>query len=187
VVVIVAAASVVGCAGGTTHKNEAAVPVPVEIVPKDLAASGLTLHINADKDTTDAFATAGPNALVGDGKVWELRAADRLVGALEIATLKTRVDPAKEKDRKAILGQVLPGNTERIEVVGQPVWTAKGDSKTKAVFVFFGAHMLGILQLKGKGIEINTVSTDLISRVTSQPLWDALPPEAFDDKPPADK
>jgi hypothetical protein len=176
-----------GCAGGTTHKVEAGAPVPVEIVPKDLPASGLTLHINNDKDTTDAFETAGPNALVGDGKVWEIRIGERLVGALEIATVKSRVNPAREKDRKAILGQILPGTTERIDILGQPVWTAKGDTKTKAVYVFFGAHMLGVLQLKGKGIEINTVSSDLISRVTSQPLWEALPPEVFEDKPPTDK
>ncbi len=176
-------AALAGCAGGASKKAEAARPVPVEIVPTDLTELGLTLQPNTDKETADAFSTAGPLSLVGEGKVWEVRAADRLVGALELATLKVRVNPGKVEDRNAILGQILPGANERIEVQGQPVWTAKGGGSNRAVFVFFGAHILGVLQLKGKGLDIEKISSGLIGRVSSQPLWDALPPESFDEAP----
>lgn len=182
VLVLAVLVPLAACGGGSGKKVEAALPVPVEIVPTTLTDFGLTLQPNTDQETADAFTTAGPNALVGDGKVWELRAADRLVGALQLSTLKSRVNPAREADRKAVLGQILPGTNERIDIAGQPVWTAKG-SQTKAMYVFFGAHSLGILQLKGKGLEVDRISADLIARIASQPLWDALPPEVFEDKP----
>jgi hypothetical protein len=184
--VALALAAGAACAPGAPGRDASTIPVPIEIVPAELPASELTLHLNVDQDTTDAFTTAGPNSLVGEGKVWEIRSGARLVGAVEIATLKRRVNPAIEKDRKSILGQILPGATERIDLAGQPVWTAKADSSVKAIYVFFGAHILGIVQLKGKGIETGAVSSDLINRITAQPSWGALPPEAFIDSPPKD-
>jgi hypothetical protein len=175
-----------GCAPGLDDRAEAPLPVPLEIVPAALPTGALTLHLNDDPDTNDAFKTAGPTSLVGEGKVWEIRDGARLVGAVELATLKRRVNPGVEKDRRAILGQILPGATERIDLAGQPVWTAKADGAAKAIYVFFGAHILGIVQLKGKGIQPSAISADLINRITAQPAWGALPPEAFVDSPPKD-
>lgn len=161
--------------------DEGVRPVPVEVVPLALTDHGLTIQRNADKETSDAFTNAGPYVLVSDGAVFELHRGAQLVGALQVSTLKRRVDPSDADDRNAVLSQIIPGAREQIDVDGLPVWAAPRNEGGRAVYIWFGAHAFGVLQLKGDGLDEEAIATELIGRIATQPAWEPLPPESYEE------
>jgi hypothetical protein len=168
------------CSARPLPLDRSTTPVPQEIVPAKLAAENLTLQVNDEPENVAVFKNAGPRSLIGDGRIWELRSGERLVGTLQLSSLRSRVNPARPQDRRALL-RILPGATEKIDIAGQPVWAEEGGGK--AIFVFFGARSLGVLQLKSSGVSLSAVPDELIGAIVREPLWDALPPEAFEELP----
>jgi len=175
-----AALLVAGCAGGTAKPKVApVVPVPTGIVPGSLPAEKLTLQLDTATEVKQAIASVGPQLLVSDARLWELHFGQRLVGALQLATLKPRVNPAHAADRASIVGQILGAEFHKIQVNGLPVWTVRDDGSQRAVYVWFGAHEFGVLQLKGASISPGQVADDLIARIAGEPAWQALPPQVY--------
>lgn len=125
--------------------------VDATIVPEGIANGELKFYeyASAKKD----FARAGDKSLVADGKLWELRRSDRLIGTLQISTLKNKVDLSDEKDRNAIVNQVMPGVSTKVTIDEIEVWTAVTPDKTS--FLWFGDRMFELLQIKvSEGTEI---------------------------------
>jgi len=154
-------------------------PVPAFLVPAALPSEGLTIQPNTTLEVRQAIASVGPQLLVSDARLWELHLGAQLVGALQLATLKERIDPAHAADRNAIIGQILPGETEEIDINGLPVWTTPDDGSDRSLFIWFGAHIFGVLQLKGDGVDPPRVADDLIGHIAAAPAWQALPPQAY--------
>jgi len=170
VVVVVAGA----CGGSPTPL--VAPPIPTAAVPARVdAAGGLVMQPNASKDVQHAFRSVGPTSLVKEGRVWEVRQGERLVGLLELASIGRRADTRKEADRQAMRRQILVGEPAELDFSGVPVYeTTDGALST---FVWFGRQMLGTLTLKG--VDADAVSNDLVTRILQDRHWPNLSPDAF--------
>jgi hypothetical protein len=174
-------AVVAGCSR-STPRAAAPPPLPEAIVPAKLAVEqGIVLQPNTTQDTASAFASPGRKSLVVEARMWELRKADRLVGALEVATLDSRrIDTARDEDRVAIRGQILAGAQSELEVAGIPVWSTKdGD---RVLDVWFGRQVLCVLQVKAKDLDPEEALNELATLMTDHADWPGLPPEAFEEK-----
>src|SRR4051794_37574975 len=90
------------CATNLKTVTEPVRPVPGGIVPASLPAEGLTVLPNTSDEVKQAISSVGPQLLVSDARLWEIHLGARLVGALQVATLKRRVDPVSAKDRNAV-------------------------------------------------------------------------------------
>lgn len=154
-------------------------PVPETSVPPRVDASGgLAVVPNRTSEIGQAFRSVGKTSLVTDGKVWEVRQGDRLVGLLELASLRARADTRKEADRRAIRQQILPGEPAELDFGGVPVYqTSDG---TRSVYLWFGRQVFGALQLKGK-IDPDAVANELIGKILQDQRWPGLPPDDFQD------
>lgn len=154
--------------------------VPDASVPSRLeVAGGLTVLPNTDEEVADAFRVAGKKSLVLEGKVWELRRGDELVGALQLSSLTQRVDTTNDDDRRAVRRQILPGSQSELEVSTVPVWSARDGQR--GVYVWFGRQLLGVLQVKGDDFEPDDAATELITAIFESPTWPELAPEAFEE------
>jgi hypothetical protein len=175
-VLAVALAIVAGACGGAS-KPLVAPPIPESAVPATVdAAGGLVMQPNASKDVLRAFRSVGPTSLVKDGRVWEVRQGERLVGLLELATIGRRVDTRKESDRQAMRRQILVGEPAELDFSGVPVYeTTDGALST---FVWFGRQILGTLTLKG--VDADAVSNDLVTRILQDRRWPNLSPDDFE-------
>ena len=171
--------TVAACGGGT---SVALVPPPVPdaAVPAALTVGGgLSVLPNTDPEVADAFKVVGKQSLVREGKVWELRRGDELVGVLQLSSLIERVDTTKDDDRRAVRRQILAGSQSELEVSTIPVWSAH-DGK-RGTYVWFGKQMLGVLQVKGDDVDPDEAATELITNIFDAPSWPALSPEAFEE------
>lgn len=175
-----AAIAATGCAARDVVPDTSPVtPISTDLVPASLPAHKLTIDLDRTKEVRNALRSAGPQVLVGDARLWNIHRGQRLVGALQLATLKKRVDPRREKDREAIIAQVLGGRARQIQVDGLPVWTIPDDGAGRGIYVWFGARSFGVLQLKGTDIQPGAVADALVHQIASQPAWRALPPQAY--------
>lgn len=184
--VVVAAALfatvVSGCATEAPTPVAVASPLSAAIVPTALPDAKLTLQLDATKDVQQAVASVGRQILTSDVKFWQIHAGERLVGALQLATLKSRVDPSRSADRDNILSQVLVGPSEQIHLHGLPVWTTPtSDASPRALYLWFGEHDFGVLQLQSRDVDATKVAESLITHVVTQPAWHALPPQAYEE------
>lgn len=183
-----AAALCVVVAGGAcaarTPKLDTSPPVPVvtQIVPTAVESQQLTVDLDTTREVRSAVRQVGAQVLVSDARVWNLHRGQRLVGALQLATLKKRVDPRVDADRRDIIGQILGGRAREIEVGGVPVWTIPDDGAHRGIYVWFGAHAFGVLQVKGDDINGGAIADQLIHAIATQPAWQALPPQAYERK-----
>lgn len=142
----------------------------------------LTVDLDTSKEVRSAVKSAGAQILVGDVRLWNIHHGQRLVGALQLATLKSRVDPRRSEDRDEIVSQVLGGHTRQLLIGGLPVWTVPDDGTARQIFVFFGARSLGVLQVKGVDINANELADDLIHKIASRPAWQPLAPQDYERK-----
>ncbi|MEN3272606.1 MAG: hypothetical protein V7636_1367, partial [Actinomycetota bacterium] len=69
------------CGRGDSGIGVRPVSVADDLVPGAIGG-GLKLYESRTKETRNAFANAGDESLVADGRVWEIRKGARLVGAL---------------------------------------------------------------------------------------------------------
>lgn len=175
-----AAALVSGCATQAPDPVAVASPLPATVVPASLPQQRLTLQLDTTKDVQQAVRSVGRQILTSDVKFWQIHAGERLVGALQLSTLKSRVDPSRAADRNTILSQVLVGPSEQIHLHGLPVWTtATSADSPRAVYLWFGEHEFGVLQLQSRDVDATPVAEALITHVVTQSAWQALPPQAY--------
>ena len=171
---LVVAASLLasGCGGskGTTAPpavNAALAPVAV--------LDDLKLYENTDKSTVRAFANAGETSLVADGKIWEIRRADRLVGTLQISTVLPTVDLTDERERDAIVGQIVNGDVVRLRINSVEVYSTV--ISDKATFLWFGLDVLEVMQIKDRALKdrYEEVATQIIDHQATVTAWKPLP------------
>jgi hypothetical protein len=157
--------------------DESASVAPVEVDPKLAPAAldtNLKLFENRDKDTVRAFANAGERTLVADGRIWEIRRADRLVGTLQISTVLPRVHLTDPKTRESLVRQILPGSLSSIRIGDVEVFTSEVNGK--AVYVWFGARLFEVLQLRDRAIEdFEPFATAVIDHQETVSSWEPLP------------
>jgi hypothetical protein len=169
-----------GCSTAAPTAVTVARPLSATIVPAALPDQKLTLQLDTTQDVQQAVRSVGRQILTSDVKFWQIHEGQRLVGALQLATLKSRVDPARAADRNNILSQILVGASEQVHLHGLPVWTTPtSDASPRAVYVWFGEHDFGVLQLQSHDIDAAKVAESLITHVVTQPTWRALPPQAY--------
>jgi hypothetical protein len=155
-------------AGACTQSAAVEAPppkVPVVLVPKTLQHGTLRVRPNTSKTTQDAFKRGGSKVLIGEGRLWEIRDGQRLVGALEIATLRPKVRLASSKVRKTIVSEVMPARVDQLDVGDVTVYSTT--SNDKVVYLWFGKNMFEILQLKGSTLDPEGLLTDVVAFQTA--------------------
>jgi hypothetical protein len=176
---LVALALLVGCG----RNSEPAEPAAVSAA---LAPAGvlddLKLYENTDRSTLRAFANAGETSLVADGKVWEIRRADRLVGTLQISTVLPAVDLTDERERAAIAGQIVNGEVLRLRIRDVEVYSTVVNDK--ATFLWFGLDVLEVMQIKDRALadRYEDVATQIIDHQATVSDWKPLPLSVDDHK-----
>jgi hypothetical protein len=139
-------------------------PPPPPAVPVDLVPASLPPDLGLEEfaDARKAFADAGTSSLVADGKLWQIRRAATLVGTLQISTVRNDVSTAKPRDRRDILAAVMTGASyETVDVGGVAV--ARASRADKTLFVWFGANLFEVLQLKGTKVDPDAVVNALLT------------------------
>ena len=170
------------CASPVPIPTTVARPVPADIVPPSLPAESLTLQPNTTKEVEQAVRSVGPQLLASSVELWEIHSGARLVGALQLSTLKSRVHPSRVGDRNSVIDQILEGPSEELDIDGLPVWTAPGGAASgRAIYIWFGAHAFGVLQMTPQGVDPSQVANDLITKIATQKAWQALPPQDYQE------
>ena len=98
--------------------------------------------------------------MISQGRVFEVRRGDTLVGALQIATLRSKVDVASAKQREKLATLVVSGAIQKIQVSGVEVVAAQ--SADKIVFLWFGDQLFEVLQIKGEGLKPEQMLKDIL-------------------------
>jgi hypothetical protein len=179
-VVVLLGALAAGCGDDPEVQSVAPPPtVPDAVVPGALP-DNIALYENTDEETLEAFAAGGSSSLVADGRLWELRQGARLVGALQVSTVMTRVDLADRGQRTSMLRQVLPGNLNQLVVDRVPVWAAEANDKV--VYVWFATGTFQVLQLKGSTLDSEAILREIVAHQLAAEDWLPLPPEAYEDE-----
>jgi hypothetical protein len=170
--VLAAALAAAGC--GREERVVAPPPkVPIELVPPSLTTGGLA--VSEDGQAKEAFAQLEDDALIADGRLWQIRQGERLVGTLQVSTMKTKVDLTDADQRRSIVNHILPGPKQEIEIRGLAVATSEANDKT--VFVWFGRDLFELLQVKSTTIDPEAVVDELIAFQAESRAWKALPLE----------
>ena len=149
------------CGGGTEAVVTPPPPVPTEIVPSVLDAGKLKILENVDKKTQEAFTGGGKKILIGDGKLWEIRDGQRLIGTLQLSTLKTKVDVTKKDTRDTIVRGLMPGSVNRLDVDDVTVFATS--SNDKITYLWFGKRLFQVVTLKGTALEPEKLLGELIA------------------------
>lgn len=149
-------------AGGACGGKAKTVPppaVPVELAPPTIAPD---LTLSPYDKARKAFARAGSESLVADGRLWEIRKGPTLVGTLQISTVKPdEVSLAKTKQRKSILDTVMTGSSyDTIDVHGVQVSSATAGDKS--LYVWFGTDLFEVLQVKSSKLNPEDVVTGVV-------------------------
>lgn len=138
--------------------------VPVELVPSAILGD---LGLEEFSGARQAFAEAGDSSLVADGRLWEIRRAETLVGTLQIATIRRELSTSRPQDRRDILAAVMTGASyETVDVDGVPV--ARMSRADKTLFVWFGTDLFEVLQLKGTKVDPDAVLGAIIEHQLGQ-------------------
>ena len=172
-IVLAAMLALGGCGG-----DDARVVVPPRVdssLAPATVGTDLKLYESKDRTTVKAFANVGERSLVSDGKLWEIRRADRLIGALQLTTVLPDVDLTDEDTRDTIVNQILPGASNRIRIGDEEVYATTVNDK--AVFVWFGRTMYVVLQLKDRQLDgqYDAIAEDVIAHQAASDAWDPLP------------
>ena len=119
-----------------------------------------------------AFSKLSDRALVADGRLWQIRQADRLVATLQVSTVKTKIDLADADARRSIVAHILQGVRQEIDVKGLTV--TMSDANDKTVFVWFGRDVFQVLQVKSTKLDPEAVVTELVGFQLQSPDWKGL-------------
>jgi hypothetical protein len=165
------AVALAACGGGSAEIGPRPSSVASELAPAAVS-EGLKLYESTGDEVVDAFANAGEESLVADGRLWEIRKGARLVGALQIATVKTKVDLADARRRDSIVAEVLIGTSDRIRVGDVEVYASAANDKV--VYLWFGESLFEVLQLKGDELDHERVLADVIEHQDGLEAWRPL-------------
>ena len=168
---LLAVAAVTGCGHSAPAPPD---PVPLSLAPTSVLAGSLHLYRNTAPDTLAAFRQDAKDALIADGKLWEIRRADRLIGTLEIATVKPNVNLERPSVRKNMTTPILVGQTSDIRLSGQEVSVVSSDDGVSTV-VWFGKGLFEVLQVKDTVVTGPQLAQAIIDYEQTRPEWSPLP------------
>jgi hypothetical protein len=154
--------------------------VPEGMVPPQVQHDEYAFFESELPQVKSAFANAGANSLVADGRLYEMRKADRLVGVLQMSTVVPELDLANDKHRDQVIGQIMPTVRDRITIGDVVVFSSQANNKT--VFLWFEKDMFNLLTIKPGSedqLDAEGVLTEVLDHQTSLPGWDPL---YFDDE-----
>jgi hypothetical protein len=172
VLLLMSVAAAAAC-GDETSSSVAPSSVDPALAPTTLM-DNLKLYENRDEETITAFANAGERTLVADGRIWEIRRADRLIGTLQISTVLPDVDLSDPDVRDTLVRQILSGSMSSIRIGDVEVYTST--TNDKAVYVWFGALMFEVLQLRDRGVtDFEPFATEIIGHQATLESWVPLP------------
>lgn len=168
---LLAAAGLAGCGQA---RPAAPQPVPVSLAPTALLKDSLHLYRNTAPDTLAAFHQDRKDALISDGQLWEIRRVDRLIGTLEIATVKPDVNLSKSSVRDSFTTPILVGARSDIRLDGQEVETVQSEDGVSTV-VWFGKGLFEVLQVKDTIVTGAQLAQAVIDYQRTQAAWSPLP------------
>ena len=171
---IVAVVTVLALAGCGQSRPAPPAPVPLALAPTAVLNNSLHFYLNTAPNTLAAFQQNSKDALISDGKLWEIRRADRLIGTLEIATVKHDVNLARTKVRDNFTKPILIGAVSDIRLGGQEVATVSSDDGVSTV-VWFGRGLFEVLQLKDTVVTAAQLAQAIIAYQQTRPEWAPLP------------
>ena len=179
VVVVVAVGALLGGCGDDAPAPKPAA-VPDGLVPDAVHDGSYAFYESTLPQVKSAFANAGANSLVADGRMWELRRADRLVGILQVSTLVPSLDLQEEDHRNQVISQIMPVGRDRLTVGDVTVFVST--AKQKFVYLWFSDRMFNLLTIKpgsGDDLDPERVMTEVLDHETQSPGWT---PIYFDDE-----
>lgn len=148
--------------------DEALTPAEIE------GGERLRLVENTDDPTRDAFANGGESSLMADGRLWELRRAERLVGTLQITTLLPTVDLLDDSRRAGIVRGVMGGSGTRTRIGDVEVHAT--ERFDRAQYVWFGIGVVQILTVREEGeIDAEAVLRGVLDHQRTTSAWKPLP------------
>jgi hypothetical protein len=153
--------------------------VPDGLVPDAVQGGSYAFYESTLPQVKSAFANAGKNSLVADGRMWELRKADRLVGILQVSTLVPTIDLLNDKHRQQVISQILPTARDRVTVGDVTVFVSTANQKS--VFLWFSDQTFHLLTIKpgsGDDLDPEAVMTEVLDHETQSVGWK---PIYFDD------
>jgi hypothetical protein len=163
------------CGGNDASASIRPTKVPDGLVPDIVQGGAFQFFESQLPQVKDAFDKAGDHSLAADGRLWELRKGDRLVGSLQLTTLMPDVDLTKAEHRDSILTQLLPTGRDELLVDEVNVWTTTSNNKT--IYLWFGRDMYALMTLKGgseDNLDPEVVLGDVISQNVSSSSWKPL-------------
>ena len=151
------------------------IDVPDGLVPAAVQDGKFAFFESELPSVRKAFTDGGPDSLAADGRLWELRLGDRLVGALQMTSLMPEVDLANPDHRKKIVGQLLPTARDQFEVSDVTVFSSA--ARDKNIYLWFSQDIYAVLTLKG-GSEDELDPERILSEVVAQNVqseeWEPL-------------
>jgi hypothetical protein len=149
-------------------------PVPTALAPKAVIGGSLGLHLNDKAATQAAFSQGGKDSLIDQGQLWEVRRKDRLVGTLQIATVRPDVDLSKRDVREQFTSPILVGGRSDIRVRGQEVSQVETESGLSTL-IWFGKGLFLVLQVKDTLVGGPQLAQAIIEHQQSRTEWEPLP------------
>ena len=149
--------------------------VPDGLVPATVQEGKFAFFETELPAVRKSFANAGPDSLAADGRLWELRIGDRLIGVLQLSSLMPEVDLENPAHRRQIVGQLLPTARDQFDVDDVTVWSSAAREKT--VYLWFSKDMFAVLTLKpGSEDELDPeqVLTEVVAQNVASEEWDPL-------------
>ena len=172
----VLAVALVTASCGDEPKEEVLPPdVPDGLVPATVQEGKFAFFETELPTVRKSFANAGPDSLAADGRLWELRIGDRLIGVLQLSSLMPEVDLENQAHRSQIVGQLLPTARDQFEVDDVTVWSSAAREKT--VYLWFSKNLFAVLTLKpGSEDELDPeqVLTEVVAQNVASEAWDPL-------------
>jgi hypothetical protein len=159
---LVVAALAAGACGSSQAAPMLLAPVPDDLVPPQLpgSAGDVALTLSEYAPGAKRIDNAGSRSMVARGRVFEVRRGDTLVGALQIATLRSKVDVSSERQRDKLASLIVSGAIQKIRVSGVEVVAAQ--TADKVVFLWFGDQLFEVLQVKGDGLKPEQMLKDIL-------------------------
>jgi hypothetical protein len=148
--------------------------VPTVLAPKTVLGGSLGLFLNTATGTQAAFRQGGKRSLIDEGQLWEIRRKDRLIGTLEIATVKPHVDLSDHDVRDQLTAPILVGARNDIRVLGQEVDLVQSEGGLSTM-IWFGKGLFQVLQLKDQLVTGPDLAQAVIEYEQSRPEWVPLP------------
>jgi hypothetical protein len=150
------------------------VPVPTGLVPTTVLSGSLGVHLNTAAATEAAFRKGAQDSLIDDGRLWEVRRKDRLIGTLQIASVKPKVDLDDPDNRDDFTAPILVGARSDIRLRGQEVSLVESEGGLSTL-VWFGKGLFLVLQVKDELVSGPDLAQEFITYLQSREEWEPLP------------